>query len=26
MIQDIKKGKNEFINWMNNPKFREAAE
>ena len=26
MIQDIKKGRNEFVNWMNNPKFREAAE
>ena len=26
MIQDIKKGRNEFVNWMNNPKYREAAE
>ena len=26
MIQDIKNGRNEFINWMNNPKYREAAE
>lgn len=26
MIQDIKKGRNEFVNWMNNPKYRKAAE
>ena len=26
MVQDIKRGKNEFVNWMNNPKYREAAE
>ena len=26
MIQDIKNGRNEFVNWMNNPKYREAAE